>query len=97
MTSVDIEYLRIPMSMLLVINDIEAFKGLEKENVDLLTQEYSEEELGGIVCALIFAKNNPTYDFKKLLPNVPFSSRQIAVFLEKIHDSIATHSNLVSG
>lgn len=94
-TSVNTSYLRIPMSMLYDIGDIEKFSGLDKENVEQLPKEYSNEELAGIFAALSFAKKNPDFDFKGLLPDISYSNHQIYDFLKKIHASIATHSDFV--
>lgn len=87
-TSTNTNYLRIPMSMLYDISRIEEFSGLSKENVDVLHKEYSQEELSGIIAGLSFAKDNPEFDFAALLPDIPFSNRQIYDFLMKIYDSV---------
>lgn len=81
------------MSMLYDIGDIEKFSGLDKENVEQLSKEYSKEELTGILAALSFAENNPDFDFKGLLLDISYSNHQIYDFLRKIHASIATHSD----
>lgn len=81
------------MSMLYNIRDIEKFPGLGRENVNRLPDEYSHEELFGIVAAISFANDNPEFDFKSLLPDIAYSNGQIYAFLKKIHTSISAHAN----
>jgi hypothetical protein len=87
-TSVNLNFLRIPMSMLYDIAQPELFPGLSPAQIERLTQEYTPEELAGILQALDFAQQNPTYDFKALMNDLPHGNAQISEFLRRIRVSI---------
>lgn len=84
----NINFLRIPLTMLDGMADIDSFAGLPPENVALLQKEYSPAELAGIREALKYAAENPGFDFKAQFPELAFSNRQVHGFLVKIHHSI---------
>lgn len=87
-TSVNLNFLRIPMSLLYDVDDISRFAGLSSAQVERLTQEYTAEELNGIRQALAYASQHPEHDFKSLLPDVHQSNAEIAEVLKRIHTSI---------
>jgi len=84
----NINFLRIPLTMLYGMVDIDSFTGLPPENVALLQKDYSPAELEAIREALKYATANPGFDFKAQFPELAFSNRQIYDFLVKIHHSI---------
>lgn len=87
-TSINLNFLRIPMNLLYDLDNISGFAGLSSAQVERLTQEYTTEELNGIRQALAYASQHPEYDFKSLLPDVPQSNAEIAEVLKRIHVSI---------
>jgi hypothetical protein len=87
-TSVNLNFLRIPMSMLYDIAQPEVFPGLSPAQTERLTQEYTPDELAGILQALDYAQQNPTYDFKALMPDLPHGNVQISEFLKRMRLSI---------
>ena len=87
-TSVNLNFLRIPMSMLYDIAQPEVFLGLSPAQTERLTQEYTSDELAGILQALDYAQQNPTYDFKALMPDLPHGNVQISEFLKRMRLSI---------
>ncbi len=87
-TSANLNFLRIPMSLLYDLDDVEGFIGLSNNQVERLTQEYTAEELSGIRQALAYASQHPEHDFKSMLPDVPQSNREIAEVLKRIYLSI---------
>ncbi|GGM31759.1 hypothetical protein ACFQDN_22920 [Pseudomonas asuensis] len=89
-TSVNLNFLRIPMNLLYDLDDAEGFTGLSSTQVERLSQEYTVEELSGIRQALAYASQHPEHDFKSMLPDVPQSNAQIAKVLERIHSSISS-------
>jgi hypothetical protein len=85
----NVNYLRIPMHMLIYdVPDVDSFKGLPPENVDLLFTDYSAEDVQNIIAALQFAADNPNFDFSALNPELKRSNAEIHSFLCKVHDSV---------
>lgn len=87
-TSVNLNFLRIPMNLLYDLEDIDGFLGLSSAQVERLSQEYTTVELSGIRQALAYASQHPMHDFKSLLPDLPQSNIEIAKVLERIYLSI---------
>lgn len=77
-------YLRLPMSLLLHMEHIDAFEGLSAERLAALPADYTADELKALVAALRFAVENPQHDFRALMPALPFTNEQIHVFLCKV-------------
>jgi hypothetical protein len=81
-------FLRIPLTLILRVDDIEGFEGLNELQLKALQLDYSADEIANIVAALRFAEANPQFDFASLLPGVRRSNAQIYGFLVKILRSI---------
>jgi CHAT domain-containing protein len=87
-TSVNLNFLRIPMGLLYDLENVEAYTGLAPEQATRLSLEYSDEELKGIRQALEYASQHPEHDFKALLPDLPRSNVEISKVLKQIHLSM---------
>jgi len=79
--TVEPKLLRVPMYALSRMNDIEAFVCLAPEQLGRLSVDYTPREVSDLVDALQFARDNPTYDFLALQPELPFSNAQIHRYL----------------
>jgi len=85
----NIDYLRIPMLMLLDDSlDVGAFEGLPARSADLLWVEYTEDEVRAIAAALQFAADHPDLDLLALMPELRRTNDEIRSFLAKIHASV---------
>ncbi|MDA8444869.1 hypothetical protein [Paracidovorax valerianellae] len=82
-----VKFLRIPLSMIDYVGDLDAFQGLTAEQLASLPDEYTPDETAGIVASLRFAAEHPEFDFAALLPGISASNGQIHVFLVKIYRS----------
>lgn len=85
---VELKYLRIPLYGLYRIDNIEEYYGLNYEQWDNAKDEYTTDELSGIVSALTWAVDNRAYDFKAILPNLPYDNEEIYRFLTKMKASL---------
>ena len=81
-------FLRIPLSMIEHVDDLDAFQGLSAQQLAQLPKEYEPEEMEGIRTALQFAVAHPEYDFASMLPGLPHSNAEIHLFLVKIAKSM---------
>lgn len=89
-TSVNLNFLRIPMNLLYDLDDVEGFVGLSSDQIERLSQEYTVEELNSIRQSLAYASQHPELDFKSILPDVPQSNAEIAEVLKRIYLSITS-------
>lgn len=87
-TSVNINFLRIPMNLLYSIKSTPDFNGLSAAQIERLSQEYDAKEIDGIKQALKYAVEHPEHDFKSMLPNLAQSNAEIAFFLKRIYLSM---------
>lgn len=87
-TLVNLNFLRIPMSLLYDIDKCEDFVGLSAVQTGRLAEEYTAEELSGILQALAYAYQHPSHDFKSMMPGLPQSNAEIAGFLKRVYLSI---------
>ncbi|HET9646591.1 MAG TPA: hypothetical protein VFP68_25240 [Burkholderiaceae bacterium] len=83
-----VNFLRIPLTLIFRVDDIEGFQGLNEQQLEALQLDYDPDEIANIVAALRFAEANPQFDFASLLPGVTKSNAQIHRFLVKILRSI---------
>jgi hypothetical protein len=77
-------FLRIPLSLIDYVDDVDAFQGLSEKQVALFQRDYEPEEVEGIVDALRFASDHPDFDFASMLPGTSASNAQMHGFLVKI-------------
>jgi hypothetical protein len=77
-------FLRIPLSLIDYVDDVDAFQGLSEKQVALFQRDYEPEEVDGIVDALHFASDHPEFDFASMLPGTSASNAQMHAFLAKI-------------
>lgn len=77
-------FLRIPLSLIDYVDDVDAFEGLSADKVALFQRDYEPEELQGIVESLRFAADHPAFDFASMLPGSSKSNAQMHGFLLKI-------------
>ncbi len=83
-----LNHLRIPLSMIESVADLDAFSGIKPSQLALLPKHYSAEEIGHIRAALAYAVEHPQHDFASMRPGVPYSNAQIHQFLLKIATSM---------
>lgn len=83
-----LNHLRIPLSMIESVADLDAFPGLKPSQLALLPEHYSAEEISSIRAALKYAVEHPQHDFASMRPGVPYSNAQIHQFLAKIATSM---------
>lgn len=84
----NINFLKIPLNKLYFIDEISNFTGLSEEDLTSLKEEYSEEELSGIIESVRWATKNPSYDFSVLLQNSQYSNELIYQFLCRLEKSL---------
>ena len=89
MSSVELNFLKIPLYKLCYIKDIDAFTGLTDEELDSLRSEYTESELAEIVRSVQWAVQNENYNFISLLPKLSYSNDEIYKYLCKLERSLA--------
>ena len=82
------KYLRIPLYKLYYIDDINQFNGLSVSELNQLEHDYTEQELEDITNALIWAKENPEFDFSSLLPGLRHSNNDIKEYINIIFEQI---------
>lgn len=80
-------FLRIPLSLIDYVDDVEAFEGLPADKVALFQRDYEPEEIQGIVGSLYFAADHPEFDFASMLPGSSKSNAQMHGFLMKVLQS----------
>lgn len=81
-------FLRIPLSMIQHVDDVEGFQGLSADQRAQLPRDYDADELAAIRDALKFAVEHPGYDFASMLPGITQSNAQIHRFLVKVAASM---------
>jgi hypothetical protein len=82
-------FLRIPLSKLHHIDDVNTFTGLTDEELSSLTRDYSANEIRSIIDAVKWALLNPTYDFSSLLSDINHSNTEILQYLRSIDASLS--------
>ena len=85
------KFLRIPLSKLHHLNDLDSFSGLESEDIEAMKREYGEDDSASIVEAIAWAVDNPSYDFSSMLPNLSYTNPQIYQYLCKLDASLKNH------
>jgi len=81
-------YLRIPLSLIDYVDDVDAFQGLSPQQVAVLQRDYTPEEVDGIVDALRWASDHPDFDFASMIPGSSSSNAQMRGFLAKLLHSL---------
>ena len=81
-------YIRIPMFKLYHLDSVNDFNGFDAVEWAQVAEEYSEEEVSGIVSAIGWAVKNREFDFLSLLPNLKFSNEEIYSFFCKLDRSL---------
>jgi len=84
----NINFLRIPLFDMLHIDNVNEFKGLNKEDIESFKSGYEESEFEGIVESIRWAKQNPDYDFLALMPKLKKSNEDIYIYLCKLESSL---------
>lgn len=84
---VDINFLRIPLYKLHYIDDLEHFSKLNREEMEALGSEYTEDEVVAIKDAIAWAVNNPNHNFSSMLPGIGYNNTEIYNYLCKLHSS----------
>jgi len=85
----NINFLKIPLHKLYYIEDLNSFTGLVNDELDSLKNEYDESEIKEIVKSVVWAKQNPNYDFSSLLPDLQYDNDEIYKYLCKIEVSLS--------
>lgn len=84
----ELKFLRIPLTMIEYIDDVEGFQGLNERQLEAVPRDYEPHEVAGIVAGLRFAEAHPEYDFASLITGLNRTNAQIHPFLMKILRSL---------
>jgi len=88
----NIYYLRIPIGYLHDIDDLSNFPGFKKSGLEYFISGYETLEINEIIEALKWAKENPSYDFSSMLPDIKHSNKDIYKYLCKLEGALSTKS-----
>lgn len=84
--------LRSIMYELFYLDDIDRFVGLDPDAFARLQSIYPQDRIERFQVALGWAAECQDFDFRSLLPNLPFDNQQIATYLERFHRSLEQHA-----
>jgi hypothetical protein len=78
--------LRIPLYNLYYLESITDDNLFGPNFVEHFRKKHEREKRFRIFNALIWAKENPSYDFKDLLPDLRFNNEEILIYLDKLYN-----------
>jgi len=88
MTTPNLDYLGVPMTLLPYLHDLDDFPGIPPEGIELLRGDYSAEQFQAIVEAMQFVIANPEMDLFSKMPGLRHSNEQIYAYLAKFLQSV---------
>lgn len=87
----NLNYLRIPISYMQDVDDLQAFSGLDSSQIAWFSESYEPEDQREIIEALHWASKNPEYDYQSLaLEEIPTDNLNIYKYLSKWYESLKT-------
>lgn len=91
MSTTNLDYLGVPLTLLPYLHDLDDFPGVPPEGIELMRSDYSAEQFQAIVDAMHFVTVNPEMDLLGRMPGLRHTNEQIhfyiATFLQSIHDA----------